>query len=125
MLIRTTAVTVEADLIAAATEAPLFKPVDLGGLSSSEAFAGLVPGAQVVKAFNHLRPGLVAGDPANRGGRRVLFYPSDDAPAKAEVGALVDRLGFFGLDLGPLAVGGRLFQFPGGPLPALDRIRFG
>ncbi|KAA0111693.1 NADP oxidoreductase [Methylobacterium sp. P1-11] len=106
-------------------EAPLFKPFDLGARSSSEVLAGLVLGARVVKAFNHLRPDLVSGDPADRGGRRVLFYAGDDAQAKAEVGALIDRLGFFGIDLGTLAVGGRLVQFPGGPLPTHDLVKFG
>ncbi|CAO4155358.1 NADPH-dependent F420 reductase [Methylorubrum extorquens] len=105
-------------------EAPLFKPVDLGGRSSSEAFAGWVSGARVVKAFNHLQPHLVAGDPSSEGGRRVLFYSGDDAEAKAQVGALIDRLGFFGIDLGPLALGSRLAQFPGGPLPALNLVKF-
>lgn len=106
-------------------EAPLFKPVELGGRASSEVFADLVPGTRVVKAFNHLQPALIAGDPAAEGGRRVLFYSGDDAAAKAEVGALIDRLGFAGIDLGSLAVGGRLVQFPGGPLPALNLVKFG
>jgi predicted dinucleotide-binding enzyme len=105
-------------------EAPLFRPAELNGRSSSEVFAGLVPGARVVKAFNHLTPQLLAGDPRAEGGRRVLFYSGDDARAKAEVGGLIDRLGFFGIDLGPLAVGARLVQFPGGPLPALNLVRF-
>jgi len=64
-------------------------------------------------------------DPGAEGGRRVLFYSGDDAQAKSEVGALIDRLGFFRIDLGPLAVGGRLVQFPGGPLPALNLVKFG
>ncbi|MBB3773395.1 hypothetical protein FHS55_004030 [Angulomicrobium tetraedrale] len=106
-------------------EAPLFKPVDLGSRSSSEVVGDLVPGARVVKAFNHLRPDLVAGDPASDGGRRVLFYSGDDARAKTEIGAMIDRLGFFGIDLGPLALGSRLVQFPGGPLPALNLVKFG
>ena len=38
---------------------------------------------------------------------------------------LIDRLGFFGVDLGTLAVGCRLVQFPGGPLPVLDLVKFG
>jgi predicted dinucleotide-binding enzyme len=105
-------------------EAPLFKPVDLGGSSSSEVFSGWVLGARVVKAFNHLQPQLVAGDPASDGGRRVLFYSGDDAEAKAQVGTLIERLGFFGIDLGPLALGSRLVQFPGGPLPALNLAKF-
>lgn len=105
-------------------EAPLFKPVALGEQSSSEVFARFVPGARVVKAFNHLRPDLVAGDPAVGGGRRVLFYSGDDIGAKAEIGALIDRLGFFGIDLGSLAIGSRLVQFPGGPLPAMNLVKF-
>jgi predicted dinucleotide-binding enzyme len=106
-------------------EAPLFKPAELSGRASSEIVADLVPGARLVKAFNHLFAHLVAGDPQAEGGRRVLFYSGDDAAAKAEVGALIDKLGFFGIDLGPLAIGGRLVQFPGGPLPALNLVKFG
>ena len=105
-------------------EAPLFKPAELKGRLSSEVFAGLVPGVRVVKALNHLQPHLVSGDPKAEGGRRVLFFSGDDAAAKAEVGALIDRLGFFGIDLGPLSVGGKLTQFPGGPLPALNLVKF-
>ncbi|WP_459614256.1 NADPH-dependent F420 reductase [Bordetella sp. 2513F-2] len=106
-------------------EAPLFEPVALHGRASSDVFAELVPGARVVKAFNHLRPELLAADPAERGGQRVLFFAGDDAHAKAEVGALIGRLGFAGIDLGTLAAGGRLAQFPGGPLPAMEFVRFG
>ena len=95
-------------------EAPLFKPVDLKGRVSSEVFADLVPGARVVKAFNHLRAEVLAGDPRADGGRRVLFYSGNDNAAKAEVAALIDRIGFVGIDLGSLAVGGKLAQFPGG-----------
>ena len=78
-----------------------------------------------MKAFNHLQPHLLAGDATAEGGRRVLFYSGDDARAKADVGALVERLGFFGIDLGPLSVGGSLVQFPGGPLPAHNFVHFG
>ena len=106
-------------------EAPLFKPIDLHGRTSSQLFADLVPGAHVVKAFNHLRPQLLLADPAERGGRRVLFFAGDDAHAKAQVGALIDQLGFAGIDLGTLAVGGRITQFPGGPLPSLELVQFG
>jgi predicted dinucleotide-binding enzyme len=105
-------------------EAPLFKPAELHGRTSSELVARLVPGARVVKAFNHLKPEWLAADPAEHGGSRVQFYAGDDAQAKAEVGALIRQLGFAGIDLGALIEGGRLMQFPGGPLPALDLSRF-
>ena len=106
-------------------EAPLFKPVDLKGRVSSEVFADFVPGARVVKAFNHLRAELLAGDPRADGGRRVLFYSGNDNAAKAEVAALIDRIGFVGIDLGSLAVGGKLAQFPGGPLPNQNLVKVG
>ncbi|MDH4609712.1 NAD(P)-binding domain-containing protein [Pseudomonas sp. BN102] len=104
-------------------EAPTFRPFDLGAQSSSEVVAQLLPGARLVKAFNHLAPALLAGDPQAEGGRRVLFYSGEDAAAKAEVAALIERLGFAGIDLGGLAEG-RLAQFPGGPLPALNLVRY-
>jgi 8-hydroxy-5-deazaflavin:NADPH oxidoreductase len=106
-------------------EAPLFKPVDLNGRVSSEVFADLVPGARVVKAFNHLRADVLSGDPRADGGRRVLFYSGDDKAAKAEVADLIDRIGFIGIDLGSLAVGGKLAQFPGGPLPNQNLVKVG
>jgi predicted dinucleotide-binding enzyme len=104
-------------------EPPLFKPFDLKGRVSSEVVADLVPGARVVKAFNHLRAEVLAADPQDSGGRRVLFYSGDDAAAKAEIAALIDRIGFTGIDLGSLAVGGKLAQFPGGPLPNQNLVK--
>lgn len=106
-------------------EAPLFKPVDLNGRVSSEVFADLVPGARVVKAFNHLRAEVLSSDPRTDGGRRVLFFSGDDKAAKAEVAALIDRIGFVGIDLGSLSVGGKLAQFPGGPLPNQNLVKIG
>jgi len=104
-------------------EAPLFNPLDLKGRVSSEVVADLVPGARVVKAFNHLRAEVLASDPRAEGGRRVLFYSGNDNAAKAEVAGLIDRIGFFGIDLGSLAVGGKLAQFPGGPLPNQNLVK--
>jgi predicted dinucleotide-binding enzyme len=106
-------------------EAPLFKPVDLKGRVSSEVVADLVPGARVVKAFNHLRAEVLARDPRADGGQRVLFYSGNDSAAKAEVAALIERIGFTGIDLGSLAVGGKLAQFPGGPLPNQNLVKVG
>ena len=107
-----------------ALEGSSFRPVELGGRTSSEAFAEFVPGARVVKAFNHLLPHLLAGDPRAEGGRRVLFMAGDDADAKAELGGLIDRTGFYRIDLGGLKEGGRMIEFPGGPFPALNLVMF-
>jgi predicted dinucleotide-binding enzyme len=104
-------------------EPPLFKPFDLKGRVSSEVVADLLPGARVVKAFNHLRAEVLAADPQDSGGRRVLFYSGDDVAAKSEIAALIDRIGFTGIDLGSLAVGGKLAQFPGGPLPNQNLVK--
>jgi 8-hydroxy-5-deazaflavin:NADPH oxidoreductase len=104
-------------------EIPALTPVDLKGRVSSEVFAELVPGARVVKAFNHLMAELLAGNPATQGGKRALFYAGDDADAKTTVAALIQQLGFSGIDLGTLAAGGRMTQFPGGPLAILNLVQ--
>jgi predicted dinucleotide-binding enzyme len=98
---------------------------DLNGRTSSEVVASLVPGARVVKVANTLPRALLATDPKQVGGRRVLFMSGDDAAAKAEVSAILETVGFATVDLGGLASGGRLQQFPGGPLPNLNLIRLG
>ena len=103
---------------------PDFGIADLGGRLSSEVVAGLVPGAHLVKAFNTLPAQLLGEDPGSAGGRRVMFYSGDHARAKTEVGRLIERLGFAGIDLGRIAEGGRLQHVPDGPLPALNLVRF-
>ena len=106
-------------------EAPTFRPFDLGGRSSSDVVAGLAQGARVVKGFNHLPPALLRRDPRAEGGQRILFLAGDDRQAKGEVMQLAERLGFGAIDLGGLADGGRLSQFPGGALTALNLVKFG
>lgn len=102
---------------------PGFRVADLNGLTSSEVIASLAPGARVVKAANTLPPALLSADPHNGGGRRVLFMSSDDSAAKADVAALLEQFGFAVVDLGALRDGGRMQQFPGGPLPGLNLIK--
>jgi len=102
---------------------PEFRVADLGGKSSSEVVASLAPGARLVKAANTLTPALLAADPGQSGGRRVLFMSGDDPAAKADVRAILEKAGFATVDLGALAAGSRLQQFPGGPLPGLNLIR--
>lgn len=106
-------------------EPPHYTVAELGGRTSSELVADLVPGARLVKAFNTLTPTVLARDPGEAGGRRVIFYSGDDTAAKQELNAVLTSCGFAGVDLGDLATGGRLQQFPGGPLPGLNLIRLG
>lgn len=103
--------------------APDFRAADLDGRTSSEIVADLVPGARVVKAANTLNAAILAADPRETGGQRVLFVSGDDADAKAEVVALFADAGFATVDLGGLVDGGRLHQFPGGPLPSLNLVK--
>jgi predicted dinucleotide-binding enzyme len=95
---------------------------DLGGRSSSEIVAELVEGARVVKAGNTLFAELLGSDPHAAGGRRVLFLSGDDDTAKAVVADLFDAAGFFPIDLGDLATGGRMQQ-AAGPLAGLNLVR--
>src|SRR5216683_1307680 len=86
-------------------------------LASLPEWAGRI----VIDANNAL---VVVGDQLKRvdlNGRlsSEVFFSGDDAEAKSQVGALIGRLGFFGIDLGPLSTGARLAQ-PGGPLSALN-----
>ena len=95
---------------------------DLGGRTSSEIVADLVPGANLVKAANTLRAEVLGADPHDAGGRRVIFLSGDDALAKAAVVELFDAAGFFTIDLGDLVTGGRMQQL-GGPLASHDLVR--
>jgi predicted dinucleotide-binding enzyme len=104
---------------------PGFRLADLNGSTSSEIVASLAPGARVVKVANTLVRAMLAADPKQAGGRRVLFMSGDDAAAKADVSTILDKVGFATIDLGALASGGRLQQFPGGPLPTLNLIKLG
>jgi 8-hydroxy-5-deazaflavin:NADPH oxidoreductase len=98
------------------------KAVDLGSKHSSEVFRKFVPGARVVKAFNHFDVNVLP-EPAVSGGQRVLFYSGDDADAKAEVRKLIERTGYFPVDLGVLDIGGPLASLPFGALAAINFIK--
>jgi predicted dinucleotide-binding enzyme len=100
-----------------------YRLADLNGSTSSDVVASLASGARVVKAVNTLPRALLASNPMQSGGRRVLFISGNDSTAKSDVGSLLDKLGFATIDLGSLAIGGRLQQFPGGPLPTLNLIK--
>jgi 8-hydroxy-5-deazaflavin:NADPH oxidoreductase len=99
-----------------------FDPSDLGGRTSSEVVADLVSPARVVKAANTLGAALLAADPHEAGGRRVIFLSGDDVDAKSEVIALFEDAGFVAIDLGGLVAGGVMQQVRG-PLAGVNLIR--
>jgi len=99
-----------------------FNPDELDGRTSSEIVADLVPGGRLVKAANTLRAQVLATDPREVGGQRVLFLSGDDTGAKATITELFDAAGFFAIDLGDLVTGGRMQQ-PGGPLSGHNLVR--
>ena len=98
------------------------KAVDLGGKHSSQVFREFVPGARVIKAFNHLDANILS-QPVAACGHRVLFYSGDDADAKVAVRNLIEQAGYFAVDLGGLDVGGPLTSLPFGPLAGTNFIK--
>ena len=101
-----------------------FHPLDLGGRPSTEVVAERLPGARVVKAFNTLTAAVLAKDPREAGGNRVVFMSGVDVDAKATVARLIQQLGFAPVDLGDFEAGRRVQQFPGGALAALNLVQF-
>lgn len=91
--------------------------------TSSELLAEHLPTSRVVKAFNHITSadlgsqGSAAGSP----GRRALAIAGDDDDAKAQVAAIIERLGFDVVDAGPLAEGRRIQPGTPGYGAHLDR----
>lgn len=83
---------------------------DLNGTTSSEVVADLVAGARVVKAANTLSADVLAADPRQADGKRVIFISGDHDDAKAAVVTLFQDAGFAVIDLGDLATGGAMQQ---------------
>ena len=104
---------------------PGFTKADLQGSTSGEIVASLAPGARVVKVVNTLPVALLASDPNQAGGHRVLFMSGDDVGAKTDVSGLLAKAGFAAIDVGGLADGGMLHEVPGGLLTNLNLIRLG
>lgn len=83
--------------------------------SSSEHLSDVLPGARIVKAFNHV--GYHDLDerarPAGAADRVAIALASDDDEALAHVATVVDAMGFDAVPLGPLRAGRALE--PGAP----------
>jgi 8-hydroxy-5-deazaflavin:NADPH oxidoreductase len=107
-----------------AIDFPSYAPTDLGGRPSSEVVAEQLRGARLVKAFNTLPAAVLATDPSEGRGHRVLFISGNDTEANSIVASLAEELGFAPITLGRLAEGGLLQQY-GGPLMIQNLIKVG
>ena len=97
---------------------------DLGGKASSEVIEGLLPGARIVKAFNTLLSSLLASEPKEAIGNRVIFVSGNDEVAKGKVKEVIKAIGFAPVDLGTLGLGSKLQQAKG-PLSGLNLVLAG
>lgn len=100
-------------IVVDATNAYGVKPEILAGRLSSDIVAKAVPGASVVKAFNQLPAGVLARDPSQDNGRRVVFVASNDEKAGMTIKSVAEQLGFSPIFIGRIDEGGRLLQIPG------------
>ena len=87
---------------------PDFHVADLAGRTSGQVVAEVLKGARLVKVANTLGAAVLAADPHQGDGRRVLVLSGDDVDAKGAVAAMFEAAGFATIDLGGLADGGRL-----------------
>jgi len=102
--------------------APEFKVADIGDRASSEVVADHLPGANIVKSFNTLYFKILALDPKEGNGRRVMFVSGNDDSSKKEVSEVIELLGFAVIDLGTLAGGSKLQQ-PHGAVANLNLLK--
>ena len=84
--------------------------LDDHSVTSSELLQAQLPGAHVVKAFNHIyaRQITTDGTPPGTRNRRALAIAGDDPVAKVRVAELIDGFGFDVVDAGPLAESWRI-----------------
>ncbi|WP_168557844.1 NADPH-dependent F420 reductase [Novosphingobium sp. SG720] len=89
--------------------------IEIGDVLSSDVVAGLLPGARLVKAFNHEPIPVYDQTLPPAGEENVLFLAGSDSEANALVAKLIKDLGAEPVDLGAIDEGGRLIAM-GGPL---------
>jgi predicted dinucleotide-binding enzyme len=84
--------------------------LDDDSLTSSELLQSQLPGAHVIKAFNHIyaRQITTDGTPSGTRNRRALAIAGDNTAAKAQIADLSDGFGFDVIDVGPLAESWRI-----------------
>jgi predicted dinucleotide-binding enzyme len=110
-------------IIIDATNAYGVTPEYLAGRLSSDIVAGAFRGASVVKAFNYVGSKVLARNPAEHGGHRVMFIAGNHDEANATVAALAKRFGFAPIVLGRIDGGGQVLNL-GGPLLLHNLIEF-
>lgn len=78
--------------------------------TTSEVIQDFLSRSQLVKTLNHISYHELKSDhaPAGAPGRRALAVAGNDAAARAQAMALIERLGFDAVDAGPLAAGAAL-----------------
>jgi predicted dinucleotide-binding enzyme len=99
-------------------------PEELNGQPSSVVVASAFVGARVVKSLNQLPAKVLASNPVEHGGRRVMFLAGDDERAMASVSKLIGDLGFAPIALGTLAGVGTLLD-KGGALVLQNLMKQG
>ncbi len=101
--------------------------LDEGRTTTAQMLQDRLPGARVVKAFNHIGAADLTGHatPAGTPDRRALVVAGDDTEAKQVVTDLIDAFGFDVVDAGPLADSWRIERdTPGyGPRLTAEQLR--
>jgi predicted dinucleotide-binding enzyme len=84
--------------------------LDNESTTTAELLQAHLPGAKVVKGFNHIYAHELTThrQPSGTPNRRALVIAGDDQEAKATVAGLLDQFGFDTVDAGPLAEGWRI-----------------
>jgi 8-hydroxy-5-deazaflavin:NADPH oxidoreductase len=96
--------------------------LDTEAITTSELLQRQLPGAKVVKAFNHIIAAEILSTASAKGtdGRRALIVAGDDQAAKDAVAAFIEAIGFDVVDIGPLAEGWRIQRGTPGYVARLD-----
>ncbi|EIZ78324.1 hypothetical protein WSK_3069 [Novosphingobium sp. Rr 2-17] len=89
--------------------------IEIGDVLSSDVIAKNVPGARLVKAFNHEPIPVFDQSLPPKDDASVLFLAGSDQAANDAVAQLIRDLGAEPIDLGPIDQGGKLIAM-GGPL---------
>jgi predicted dinucleotide-binding enzyme len=99
-----------------------FSLADLGGKSTGEFVADLLPAQKIVKAFNTLSAATLAQPTKSTDGTTVIVISGDDPEAKKQVATIAEGMGFAPVDLGTFNEAGKI-QDVGGALSGIELIK--